>query len=175
MAVLQSSTPLYVVSREYGWQSSDSVSLSALTSKIPPATLIRCLYYMLMALFNENQVFAIASTKVELFADSVPCYCGQVPKLLTSCCPLHRLKCAHLMDVQYRSNCVCAWTLAMYQLLARASYHFCIHQCAEVVENFSKRWEHDISEISHEGNVVTLGEAHSKLDTCIFEHLTRGN
>ena len=66
--------------------------------KLPPAPLFCCLY-MLMALLNENQVFAIASTKVELFADSVPCYCGQVPKLLASSCPLHRLKCAHLMDV----------------------------------------------------------------------------
>ena len=50
-------------------------------------------------LFQISGVIAIASTKVELFADSVPCYCGQVPKLLASHCPLHRLKCAHLMDV----------------------------------------------------------------------------
>ena len=62
-------------------------------------------------------------------------------------------------------------------------WHTCSHllrNCQQLLHPGECRNDHvnDIpkhSEISHEDNVVTLGGVHSRSDTCIFKHLTRGN
>jgi len=34
-----------------------------------------------------NYAHIYLALQVQTFADSVPCYCSQIPKLLASCCP----------------------------------------------------------------------------------------
>ena len=183
----QSSAPAYVVSREYGWQSSDPAPLSAPTSKNPSSRPVPL--PMLMALFYENSEWLLlqiqwqSSLLTQFHATVVrfpSCWllvlCVDWSVLTWWMCSIGQFKLCLFMDTDHVLGLSYGIISFLHSPVCRSCWHF-LKRCAyDTLVPIVQMSSLNVPKYhNHEDNVVSLGGAHSKSDTCISEHLTLCN